>query len=100
MIVVTTKRAKQVGKTVIQASGNVTYTEKPDYSYYNYLSPAQQVDWERDYYNWWFSGGNGAVPDPISTFENGIAQEVLSIPWDMLPIEEKISQRVQPGEDG
>lgn len=74
VIVVTTKRAKQVGKTVIQASGNVTYTEKPDYSYYNYLSPAQQVDWERDYYNWWFSGGNGAVPDPISTFENGIAQ--------------------------
>lgn len=74
VIVVTTKRAKQVGKPVVQASSNITYTEKPDYSYYNLMTPGQQVDWERDYYNWWFSPDNSAVPSPITAFENNIAQ--------------------------
>ncbi len=37
------------------------------------MTPAQQVDWESEYYNWWFSGGGGTVANPITRFENSIA---------------------------
>ncbi|MBV4357301.1 SusC/RagA family TonB-linked outer membrane protein [Pinibacter aurantiacus] len=74
VIVITTKRAKEVGKTVLQVSGNVTYNEKPDYSYYNYMTPSQQVDWESNYYQWWFDGASGTVANPITTLESYIQQ--------------------------
>lgn len=70
VIVITTKKAREIGKTTIEASGNFTITDKPDYSYRNFMTPSQQVDWENDYYNWWFNGGDGTVPNPISAFEN------------------------------
>ncbi|WP_342332593.1 SusC/RagA family TonB-linked outer membrane protein [Pedobacter sp. FW305-3-2-15-E-R2A2] len=76
VIVITTKRAKEVGKTVVEVSGNVSITEKPDYSYQNWMSPAQQVDYESNYYKWWFNGGgNGGatVDDPIGDFESRIS---------------------------
>src|SRR5699024_2772001 len=43
-----------------------------DYSYKNFLTPSQQVDWESDFYKWWFSGGEGTVPQPIQDFESNI----------------------------
>jgi TonB-dependent SusC/RagA subfamily outer membrane receptor len=49
VIVVTTKRAKTVGKTEIEVSGNISITQKPDYSYQNWMTPAQQVDYESNY---------------------------------------------------
>lgn len=70
VIVVTTKRAREIGKTTVEASSNFTITDKPDYSYRNFMTPAQQVDWERDYYSWYFNGGDGTVADPLTAFEN------------------------------
>jgi TonB-linked SusC/RagA family outer membrane protein len=75
VIVVTTKRAKERNKTSIELSGNLTITNKPDYSYNNYMTPAQQVDWESKYYEWWFNGGGGTVPDPITQFENNVLKQ-------------------------
>ncbi|SKC97745.1 TonB-linked outer membrane protein, SusC/RagA family [Chitinophaga ginsengisegetis] len=72
VIVVTTKKAKEKNKIAVEFSGNITITNKPDYSYQNYMTPAQQVDWERDYYSWWFNGGDGTVSNPIGTFENNL----------------------------
>ena len=70
VIVVTTRKAKEKGKTTIELSGNLTVINKPDYSYNNFMTPAQQVDWESEYYKWWFDGGDGTVPNPITQFEN------------------------------
>lgn len=75
VIVVTTKRAKERNKTSIELSGNLTVTNKPDYSYNNFMTPAQQVDWESRYYKWWFDGGGGTVPNPITQFENNIVTQ-------------------------
>lgn len=73
VIVIVTKKAKEKGKTTIELSSNLTFTNKPDYSYQNYMTPSQQVDWESGYYDWWFSGGGGTVANPITDFENSIA---------------------------
>lgn len=73
VIVVTTKRAKVVGKTTVEASTNITLTEKPDFSYSNYMTPSQQVDWESNYWDYYFNGnslGGTVVQNPLSTFEN------------------------------
>ena len=72
VIVVSTKKATEKGRTAVEASANVTVTEKPEYSYNNYMSPREQVDWESNYYKWWFSGGDGSVKQPIQDFENNI----------------------------
>lgn len=74
VIIVTTKRSKGKGRTTVEASSNFTITEKPDYSYRNFMTPEQQVGWESDFYSWWFSGGDGTVADPITTFESSITQ--------------------------
>lgn len=73
VIVVVTKKAKERGRTSVEVSSNITITNKPDYSYMNYMQPDQQVDWESGYYNWWFSGGGGTVANPITDFENNLA---------------------------
>lgn len=75
VIVITTKRAKEIGKTVVEVTGNLTVTDKPDYSYQNWMSPAQQVDYESDYYKWWFNGGGNGGPvvaNPIGDFDSRI----------------------------
>lgn len=72
VIVVTTKNAQEKGKTVVEAAANLTLTQKPDYSYNNYMTPSQQVEWESNYYKWWFSGGNGSVANPINQLESDI----------------------------
>ncbi|MBV7530663.1 SusC/RagA family TonB-linked outer membrane protein [Chitinophaga sp. sic0106] len=73
VIVVNTKKAKAKNKTTIELSSNLTVTDKPDYSYQSYMTPAQQVDWESEYYHWWFDGGNGTVSNPVGNFENNVA---------------------------
>jgi TonB-linked SusC/RagA family outer membrane protein len=65
IIVVTTKQAKEKGKTSVDISSNLTVYQKPDYDTYNYLTPAQQVDVESRYYDYYFNGG--VVADPIAT---------------------------------
>lgn len=64
VIVVTTKKAKNKG-TAVEFSSNVSLTEKPNISY-NLLTPAQQVDLESSYYDWYFKGGNAATPAAIA----------------------------------
>lgn len=52
VIVVTTKKAK--GKrTSVEFSSDVTITDKPNIDY-NFLTPAQQVDLESNYYNFYY----------------------------------------------
>lgn len=83
VIVVTTKRAKEIGKTSIEISSNITLTEKPDYSYNNWMTPTQQVDWENNYYKWWFAGGGNGGPlvaNPITDFESRIASSTVISP--------------------
>lgn len=80
VIVVTTKKAKVAAKTVIEASMNVTVTDKPDYSYYNFMTPAEQVDWESKYYKWYFDGAGGTVANPVTTFESQIDQGGAATP--------------------
>ncbi|WP_180335673.1 SusC/RagA family TonB-linked outer membrane protein [Labilibaculum filiforme] len=70
VIVITTKRVKGKEKIAVEFSCDLTINEKPDYSYMNYMTPSQQVDWESEYYNWWFSEGNETIENPITTFEN------------------------------
>lgn len=73
VIVITTKKAKEVGRTVLEASSNITVTEKPDYSYRQWMTPSQQVDYEGNYYRWFFNGGGQGGPvyaDPANFFEN------------------------------
>ncbi|MDR3246358.1 MAG: SusC/RagA family TonB-linked outer membrane protein [Prevotellaceae bacterium] len=65
IIVVTTKQAKEKGKTAIDISGNITVYQKPDYGNYNYMTPAQQVDVESNYYDYYFNGG--VIANPVQT---------------------------------
>jgi TonB-linked SusC/RagA family outer membrane protein len=70
VIVVTTKKARERGRTTVEISGNITLTDKADYSYQNYMTPAQQVGWESEYYNWWYNGGSGQpLATQLSAFE-------------------------------
>lgn len=83
VIVITTKRAKEVGKTVVEVSSNISITEKPDYSYQNWMTPSQQVDYESNYYKWWFNGGGDGGPivsNPIGDFESRIASTAFITP--------------------
>lgn len=73
VIVVTTKRAKEKARTTVEVSGNITITNKPDYSYRNDMTAAQQVDWESDYYNWYYNGGSGQpLQQTLITVQNRI----------------------------
>lgn len=83
VIVVTTKRAKIVGKTTVEYASNVTVQDKEDYSYRNLMTAKEQVEYERKYSEWWFNGGGGKIADPITQFENRIAQggQVLPVQY-------------------
>jgi len=76
VIVVTTKRAKERGKTVVEVSGNLTLINKRNYDYLDYMTPSQQVDWESEIYNLYFSGGLSFISNPITTFESNISTGV------------------------
>ena len=73
IIVITTKKAKKIGVTEIDFSGNLTIYEKRnlDYSDNFYMEPDQQVDKESEYYEYYFFN-NPDSPDPIGTFESNL----------------------------
>lgn len=72
VIVITTKRAKERG-TVVEASANFNLYQKPDYSYRNYMTPAQQVDFESKYYDYYFNSGiTGTTANQINIFESNL----------------------------
>ena len=73
IIVVKTKGAKEKGKINIDFSANLTVWEKKnmDYAANFYMTPEQQAQTERDFYDWYYFGGGAA--DPASTIEQAIS---------------------------
>lgn len=81
VIVVVTKKAKSKEKISIEASANISYFKKPNYSDYHYMTPAQQVDVEGKYYDWYFNGGQyGSVDQMVKDYETGIESGSPSSP--------------------
>ena len=81
VIVVVTKRAKSKEKISIEASANISYFKKPDYSDYHYMTPSQQVDTESKYYDWYFNGGQyGTKDEMVKDFESGIESGYSATP--------------------
>lgn len=69
IIVVTTKNARKQGKIDVEFSANVSWWEKTNVDYADnfYMTPAQQVKAESDYYEYYFFNNNGEVKNPVST---------------------------------
>lgn len=69
IIVVTTKSAKEKGKIDIDFSTNLTVYEKKnmDYAANFYMTPAQQVDVEAGYWDYYYFNNDGEVADPIGS---------------------------------
>lgn len=76
VIVVTTKNAKKAGKIDIDFAANLTIYEKKNVDYADnfYMTPAQQVDTEANYWDYYFFHNDGEVTDPINDAEQAIAQ--------------------------
>lgn len=74
VVVVTTKSAKEKGKTQIDFSANLTVTNKPNLDYHDnhLMNPSEQVDAESQYYQWYFN--NDEYSDPLSSASQVIAQ--------------------------
>lgn len=73
VIVVVTSKAKGKDKISVEVSSDITGFNKPDYSGYNYMTPSQQVDWEGNFYNWYFnSGSNGTLDEVVSSVASDI----------------------------
>ena len=69
IIVITTKKAKESGKTTIDVSANFTVYEKRnlDYAANFYMTPEQQVEKEREFFDYYFFNNGGAINDPVGT---------------------------------
>lgn len=76
VIVITTKNAKKAGKIDIDFSANLTVYEKKNVDYADnfYMTPAQQVDTEANYWDYYFFNNDGEVDDPISSTAQTISQ--------------------------
>ena len=76
VIVITTKNAKKAGKIDIDFSANLTVYEKKNVDYADnfYMTPAQQVDTEANYWDYYFFNNDGEVNDPISSTAQSISQ--------------------------
>ncbi|MFD2968741.1 SusC/RagA family TonB-linked outer membrane protein [Sphingobacterium bambusae] len=72
VIVVDTKKAKQIGRTQVDLTSNITVSQKPDYGNYHYMSAAEQVQWERSYADFYFNGTGSGSADPIAAFESNV----------------------------
>ena len=70
VIVISTKRAREMGRTTVDVSTNMTVFQKRNVNYADnfYLTPEQQVNMEADYWKWYFSPSN-----PINTVANPTA---------------------------
>ena len=76
VIIITTKNAKKAGKIDIDFSANLTVYEKKNVDYADnfYMPPAQQVDTEANYWDYYFFNNDGEVDDPISSTAQSISQ--------------------------
>lgn len=74
IIVVTTKQARETGTTTVDVAANLTLYEKRNTSYADnfYLTPAEQVDIESAYSDWYFFHSGGEIDNPTGTFANNI----------------------------
>ncbi|WP_173003007.1 SusC/RagA family TonB-linked outer membrane protein [Chitinophaga sp. SYP-B3965] len=71
VIVITTKRAREK-RTTVEFASDIMVSQKPDFSEYNYVTAAQQVDLEKEYWNFYYTGG--AIANPIPTTETNITK--------------------------
>ena len=71
IIVITTKNAREKGHIDVDFSSNITLYQKRnlDYASNFYLTPAQQVQVEKDYYDYYFLHNDGEIADPFSSME-------------------------------
>ena len=69
IIVIATKRATLQNKIDIEVSGNLTVYQKKNVDYADnfYLTPAQQVDLESDYYRWFYNDAPAAAENLTTT---------------------------------
>lgn len=74
IVVITTKRAKDLNKINIDFTANLTVTDKRNYDYADnhYMTPAQQVDAESNYWAYYFFNNDGDVADPIGATESAM----------------------------
>ena len=81
VIVVTTKNAKKAGKIDIDFAANLTIYEKKNVDYADnfYMTPAQQVDTEANYWDYYFFHNDGEVTDPIKNAEQAITQGTQAV---------------------
>lgn len=74
IIVITTKNANKKGKIDIDFSANLTVYENRNIDYADnfYMTPAQQVEAESNFYEYYFFNNNGEVANPTNTIWNRI----------------------------
>ena len=80
IIVVTTKSAREKGHIDVDFSSNLTIWQNRnlDYAANFYMTPAQQVQVERDYYNYYFNTPE-EVADPFKGIETSLANSINRI---------------------
>ena len=80
IIVITTKNAREKGHIDVDFSSNITIYQKKnlDYGANFYLTPAQQVQVEKDYYNYYFNTPE-EIADPFSSMETVLANSASRI---------------------
>ena len=74
IIVITTKSAREKGRIDVDFSSNLTIYQMRnlDYGANFYMTPAQQVKVEKDYYQYYFNTPE-EIADPITSIENSLA---------------------------
>ena len=74
VIVITTKKATKEGTTEVTFSGNLSIYEKQNMNYHDnfYMNPAEQVDFESAYWDYYYSDANTDTTDPIASFESSL----------------------------
>ncbi len=80
IIVITTKSAREKGHIDVDFSSNLTIWQNRnlDYAANFYMTPAQQVQVERDYYNYYFNTPE-EVADPFKGIESTLANSITRI---------------------
>ena len=74
IIVITTKSAREKGRIDVDFSANLTIYQNRnlDYGANFYMTPAQQVKVEKDYYQYYYNTPE-EIADPITSIENSLA---------------------------
>ena len=74
VIVITTKKATKEGTTEVTFSGTLSIYEKQNMNYHDnfYMNPAEQVDFESAYWDYYYSDANTDTTDPIASFESSL----------------------------